>query len=154
MRKISSRWTWWHKKAFPVVWFGFLGIFTVAWIPGVVRQRVPAPTLLIPLAMMVFGYVLMRLLIFGLVDEVWLDDDHLIVRNREDEDRFPITNIVNVELLIHDEPRAHHAHATNALSIRERDRLFAPNPLVAVRPTPSGDRTDSPSPSARCLSAG
>jgi hypothetical protein len=97
MQRISSSWTWWHKKAFPVLWFGFLGVFTMGWIPGVVRQEVPAATLLIPLSMSIFGYVLFRALVFGLVDEVWIDDDHLVVRNRGAEDRFPITNIVNVD---------------------------------------------------------
>jgi hypothetical protein len=51
----------------------------------------------VPLGMAVFGYVLMRWLVFSLVDEVWIDGDDLVVRNQDDEDRFPITNIVNVD---------------------------------------------------------
>lgn len=104
MRRISSRLTWWHKKAFPAIWFGFLGLFTIAWLPGVILQRVPAPTLLIPLGMAAFGYVLMRWLIFPLVDEVWIEDNEIIVRNRGQEERFPITNIMNVEASLFTNP--------------------------------------------------
>jgi hypothetical protein len=96
-RQISSRSTWWHKRAFPVFWFGLIGLFTVFWFVPVMRREVPAPTLLIPLVMAVFGYVLMRMLVFDLADEVWLEDDELIVRNRGEEERIAIDNIINVE---------------------------------------------------------
>jgi hypothetical protein len=39
----------------------------------------------------------MRLLVFPLVDEVWIEDNQIIVRNRGAEERFPITNIMSVE---------------------------------------------------------
>jgi hypothetical protein len=97
MRKISSSSTWWHKKAFPTLWFGFLAVFACVWTPGVVRGQVPAFTLLMPFGMAAFGYVLMRYLVFSLVDEVWIDGDDMVVRNRDEEDRFPIANIVNVD---------------------------------------------------------
>jgi hypothetical protein len=47
--------------------------------------------------MAAFAYVLMRWLVFPLVDEVFLEDKEIIIRNRGEEDRFPITNIINVE---------------------------------------------------------
>lgn len=97
MRRISSSLTWWYKKVFPAVWFGFLGFWTLAWIPGVVSGRVPALTLVGPPAMAIFGYALMRWLIFPLVDEVWIENNDLIVRNHGQEDRFPAANILNVE---------------------------------------------------------
>jgi len=67
MRQLSSTSTRWHKKGFPITWFGGLGLFTLAWIPGVITQEVPAFTLLLPLGMALFGYVLMRFLIFPLL---------------------------------------------------------------------------------------
>lgn len=97
MRRISSSLTWWHKKGFPAFWFGFLALFTVIWIPGIFLQQVPAPTLLVPVGMAVFGYLLMRWLVFPLLDEVWLEGDQIVVRNRGEEDRFPIANIINVQ---------------------------------------------------------
>jgi hypothetical protein len=120
MRRISSSLTWWHKKAFPAIWFGFLGLFTVAWIPGVILQQVPAPTLLIPLGMAAFGYVLMRLLVFPLVDEVWIEDNEIIVRNRGQEERFPITNIMNVEASLFVNPSALSSCSKNPADLAAR----------------------------------
>jgi hypothetical protein len=97
MRRISSKWTWWYKKAFPLFWFGFLGLFTIGWSFGVIQQKVPAPTLLLPLVMAAIGYVLMKWLLFPLVDEVWIDQNEIVVWNSGQEGRFPITNIINVE---------------------------------------------------------
>ncbi|MCI0379863.1 MAG: hypothetical protein L0215_19960 [Gemmataceae bacterium] len=39
----------------------------------------------------------MRWFVWSLIDQVWLAGEELIVRNRGDEDRFPVTNIINVE---------------------------------------------------------
>jgi hypothetical protein len=67
-------------------------------ILGVVQQRVPADMLLLPLGMAVFGYLLMRWIrIFSIADEVWLDGERIIVRNGEQEDEFPVSNILEVK---------------------------------------------------------
>jgi hypothetical protein len=104
MRKISSKSTWWNKKAFPAMWFGFLGVFMCVLIPGVTQGQAPAFLLLWPLGLAVFGYVLMRELVFSLMDEVWIDGDDIVVRNRGEEDRFPISNIVNVDCSVMTNP--------------------------------------------------
>ena len=46
--------------------------------------------------MMVVGYVMMKRLIFDLVDEVWDDGDSLIVKNRGEEQRIALDDIKNV----------------------------------------------------------
>lgn len=97
MRRISSSWTWWHKKAFPIFFFAFLGLASLAGLHGVIQRQAPAPTLLIPVGMAAFGYILMRRLVFPLMDEVWIQGEELIVRNGDKEDRFQIGNIINVE---------------------------------------------------------
>lgn len=97
MCQISSKLTWWHKRAFPTFWFGFLALFTLNWIPSVVRGEAPAATLAIPLGMAAFGAVLMCWLVFPLVDKVWIDGDELVVRNHGQMDRFPIANVVDVD---------------------------------------------------------
>jgi hypothetical protein len=97
MRRISSRLTWWYKKAFPTFWFGFIGVVTVSFIPSIIDGRVTAETLLIPLVMVAFGYLLMRWLVFPLMDEVWIENGDLVVGNRGEVDRFPISNVVDVE---------------------------------------------------------
>jgi hypothetical protein len=96
-RRISSKCTWWYKKAFPGFWFGFLGLFTLICSFGVIQQQAPAAPLVVPLVLAVFGYLLMRWLLFPLVDEVWIDGDDILVRNSGQEERFVVTNIVNVE---------------------------------------------------------
>ena len=48
--------------------------------------------------MVVVGYSLMRALIFELVDEVFLNGDQIIIRNRRKVDKFAVTNILNVNL--------------------------------------------------------
>jgi len=97
MRRISSRATWWNKNFFPAVWFGFLALFASLTAPDVVRGRADAEFLVLPLIVAVFGYVMLRWLVFPLVDEAWIDGDELVIRNRGEEDRFPITNIIDVE---------------------------------------------------------
>ena len=92
MRQISSKLTVGYKLVFPIVWFGSLAAFVVVAISGALNRQF----LLIPLAMAIFGYFLMRWLLLPLVDEVYLSEDRLILRNRGDEDSFPVTNIVNV----------------------------------------------------------
>ena len=89
--------TFWHKKIFPVFWFGSLALFTVAAFP-LIAGGAPVFVLFVPLFMAVFGYVFMRWLIFPLADEVFLtDDEEIVVRKGAYEDRFPISNIINVD---------------------------------------------------------
>ena len=53
------------------------------------------PMVILPM-MAVFGFFIMRALIFDLVDEVWDAGDALIVRNRGAEDRIALSDIKNV----------------------------------------------------------
>ena len=97
LRRISSPWTWFYKRAFPFIWYGFLGTMFAFILPAALGQPNVAFAL-IPLAFMaVIGYLIMRFFLLDLMDEVYIDGDDLLVRNGGDEDRFPITNIVNVD---------------------------------------------------------
>ena len=68
MTKISSSMTRFHKRVFPVIWFGILGVVvTVALLAGAVTE---APVFFIgPIAMAAFGFVIMKKLVWDLVDE-------------------------------------------------------------------------------------
>ena len=92
MRRISSGVTFAYKRIFPVVWFGFLLVFIGI---GVVNGQI-FPFVIGPIAMMVFGYFLMQKLVFDLVDEVWVDSDELVVKNRGQEQRIALADIKNV----------------------------------------------------------
>ena len=89
--------TVWNKKVFPLVWFGSLAYLAGIFISLIARGEASYPILLLPLLMAGVGYVLMRWLVFPLVDEVFLEDDQVVVINKGQEDRFPITHIINVD---------------------------------------------------------
>jgi hypothetical protein len=97
MRRISSKITFLYKRIFPVVWFGFLAVFAAAaLIAGPDGQGQSLPFLIMPIFMAVLGYVVMRMFVFNLVDEVWDDGAALIVRDKGREDRVALSNIMNV----------------------------------------------------------
>lgn len=98
MRRISSSNTFFHKRVFPVVWFGGLGLIAVVGTCVAVANRDPTALLaLVPIGFMLFfGYVLMKLLVFDLVDEVWDNGDELVVRNKGQEERIPLAEIINI----------------------------------------------------------
>jgi hypothetical protein len=50
----------------------------------------------IPAIMTIFMFFLMKKLIFDLVDEVWDAGDALIIRNKNQEDRILLSEIMNV----------------------------------------------------------
>jgi len=94
VRRISSRATFWYKRLFPVVWFGFIALFIVLMLSA--KGGPPLPLILFPLAMAAFGYFLMKKLVFDLADEVWDGGDELIVKNKGREEHIRLSDIVNV----------------------------------------------------------
>jgi hypothetical protein len=103
MKKISSPSTFMMKKIFPLTWFGFIALFLVLVIStGVVKQSVML--LIIPIVMAVFGFFLMKLLIWDLMDEVIDYDDYLVVKYRGQEDVIKLNNIVNVNVTTNQRP--------------------------------------------------
>lgn len=95
MTTISSGMTRFNKKVFPAVWFGFLAfVLTFSTLAGAPQQE--PMFVLVPIALGVFGFVLMRKLVWDLVDEVCDYGDYLVVKNRGDEDRIVLSNIMNV----------------------------------------------------------
>jgi hypothetical protein len=77
MKKISSRYTFFHKKVFPVLWFGFLAVFAVIAITSGAFRTDPMFAV-IPCLMALFGFVLMKKLVWNLVDEVCDGGDYLL----------------------------------------------------------------------------
>jgi hypothetical protein len=97
MKRLSSRWTFFYKRMFPVIWFGFIALFLLPMLINHHQMREPPPAVLIlPVVMGVFGYLLFRRLLFDLVDEVWDDGKALVARNRGVEQRIPLETIINV----------------------------------------------------------
>jgi hypothetical protein len=98
MQRLSSRWTFFHKRIFPLFWFGMIAVNVIMmWAPHSAPRRAEVwEALLPPLFMAVIGFVIFKALIFDLVDEVWLEGDHLLVRNRGDQVSVGLDNVMNV----------------------------------------------------------
>ena len=97
MKKISSPSTAFYKKVFPALWFGFLGVFlTIAIVISINDGLRDVMFLVVPCLMAPFGYVLMKKLVWDLVDEVYDGGDFLVVRNRGKEYQVSLVDIVNV----------------------------------------------------------
>jgi hypothetical protein len=98
MRLISSKMTFFNKRVFPAIWFGFLAVFIgLALFSGAARNPASLlPVLIAPAIMIVFGYVIMKKLVFDLADEVWDDGDSLVVKNNGQEQRIALSDIKNV----------------------------------------------------------
>jgi hypothetical protein len=98
MRRLSSKMTFFYKRVFPVVWFGFLILFiALPLIAGGGRHAAtPFPFLIVPLIMIGVGYFMMKKLVFDLVDEVWEDGDSLVVKNRGQEEHVAFRDIKNI----------------------------------------------------------
>jgi len=99
MRRISSRATVYYKRIFPICWFGFLGLVIIGVLVSAVRtgELPSAPLLLIPAAMMLFGYLLDKRLVSDLVDEVLDDGDALIIRNSGRQQRVQLSDIRSLD---------------------------------------------------------
>jgi hypothetical protein len=94
MKKISAN-LFFIKKIFPVVWFGFLGLFILsALLYG--HRLEHFPFLIVPCLMAVFGYFLMKKIVWDLMDEVYDCGESLLVKNAGEQEMVPLSNIMHV----------------------------------------------------------
>jgi hypothetical protein len=97
MVKISSGSTTFYKKVFPVIWFGFLALFIARSVLRGGSEEARLPLVVMPIVMTVFGYFLMKNLVWDLMDEVHDGGDFLLVRKGGDEERVSLANIMNID---------------------------------------------------------
>jgi len=99
MQRLSSPSTFFYKRVFPVFWFGFLSLVLAGGVFGTVlaHQRDLWPMLVAPMFMMGIGMVLFRALLFDLVDEVWLEGNQLVVKQKGEPSRIDLANVINVD---------------------------------------------------------
>jgi hypothetical protein len=118
MKRISSRSIFFAKYIFPVVWFGFLGFFLFTVLVTYKNEGgPPLGAIIVPILMGVFGYFMMKKMVWDLADEVLDAGDSLIVRFGRDQERIPLSNIINVSYAYLMSP----AHVT--LTLREAGRF-------------------------------
>ncbi len=97
MTRISAKYLFVMKRIFPLLWFGFLACFMVAAVlSGAYKQDLGF--MVMPCLMAVFGFFIMKKLVWDLVDEVYDGGDFLLVKNRGEEDRVLLSNIMNVSV--------------------------------------------------------
>jgi hypothetical protein len=94
--KISSRSTIFNKRIFPVIWFGFLLFFVLITSLGATKKDFMF--LVGPFLMAVLAFFLMKKLFWDLADEVYDCGDSLLIRNRGEEERVSLSNIMNVSI--------------------------------------------------------
>jgi len=97
MEQISSRSIFFSKRVFPLFWFGFLGFMIVMMLHSSQGEGGP-PSLAIffPLGMMAFGFFLFKKMLWDLADQVWDAGDYVVVRFGSEQERIPLSNIINV----------------------------------------------------------
>jgi hypothetical protein len=92
MQRISSRTTLFFKRFFPWYLLGLVPLFLAV---GFVLRT---PFVVVPIFAGVIGFIITKQHSSQLVDEVWNAGDALIIRNKGQEDRIPLSAIMNVQL--------------------------------------------------------
>ncbi len=95
MTRISSKMTFFYKKAFPLFWFGFLAVFLATSLYSGAFEESPL-FLIVPFVLAVFGFLLFKKLVWNLADEVFDGGDFLLIKYRGYEERVPFSNVMNV----------------------------------------------------------
>ncbi len=89
--------TFYYKRIFPMAFFGIVLLVTVApLLTGSGSAQFPLSFVFFLAVFVAFAYVVMKMLVFDLVDEVWDDGDALVVRNGASKARIAMTDIKNV----------------------------------------------------------
>ena len=105
MKRISSS-PFIRKRVFPVAWFGFLAVVMISTLfTSSANKTLPLPFLIVPLLMAVFGYWLLKKLVFDLADEVSDEGDDLLVRFGNVQEKIVLANIINVSYTVMANPR-------------------------------------------------
>lgn len=96
-KRISAGNTFFMKRVFPFVMFGALALGGAIAVSAALHQPgFPYPALIAPLFMAGVFYFLFRRLIFDLADDVLDEGDALRVRIGSEEERIPLSQIINV----------------------------------------------------------
>ena len=141
MKQISSRLTFFYKRVFPIIWFGFLIAFMVG--PTVIGWRTgqaPQPMFfIVPVVMMGFGYFIMKKLIFDLVDEVFDVGDALLVKRGSQQEQIPLSDIINISYIQLANPPRVTLSLRQPTSFGDKVTFCAPTRLMPFAPSPMID---------------
>lgn len=94
MKKISGS-TFFFKKLFPSVWFGFLAFFSItSLLSGAATESFMF--LVVPVFMAVFGFALFKKMVWDLADEVFDEGESLLFRKGDKQQRVHLKDIINI----------------------------------------------------------
>jgi hypothetical protein len=96
-KKISAKSTFFFKTLLPIFWFGFLAFLIVTELFSGVLQKAPT-AFIVPFLMAAIGFVVLKKLVWDLVDEVYDCGDTLLVRNNGQEAAIRLSEIMNVSV--------------------------------------------------------
>ncbi|MCU7843750.1 MAG: hypothetical protein KZQ93_07900 [Candidatus Thiodiazotropha sp. (ex Monitilora ramsayi)] len=136
MRKISGS-TFYFKKLFPALWFGFLAVlFVTSFSSGAEDESIMF--LAMPILLAVFGYVLFKKMVWDLADEVYDHGDMLEFRKSGKTQRVNLKDIINIDYTHMSSPERVVVHTKKEgeignelpFSLPMRFNPFVKNPLV------------------------
>lgn len=98
MTRLSSNWTFFYKRIFPILFIGFLILFSAVLLSTAARSgNSPQPRfIIVPIVMGVIFYFTMKKLVLDLADEVVDLGNALLVKNGDQEDRIALSDLINV----------------------------------------------------------
>ena len=68
----------------------------LAMIVASIQDGEASATILFPVVMAIFGYVVMRVFVFDLADDVWLEDETLLVVTGKERERISLLDVTGV----------------------------------------------------------
>jgi hypothetical protein len=98
VKRISSDTTFYYKKGMPSVWLGFIALFVIDFARDIATGRGGKSTadFLGPSVFILSLYVFWRIFLSDLVDEVFDDGEHLVVRRGAQRERISLSDIAEV----------------------------------------------------------
>jgi len=101
MKKLSSSGTFFYKRIFPVIWFGLIIVFiSTGLFVDIKDKNADIMIFVAPVIMAVVGYLVMKKMIFDLLDEVYDEGLTLLFKNGGKSVRVNLTDIKNVSYLV------------------------------------------------------
>jgi hypothetical protein len=133
MTKISGS-TFYFKKLFPAIWFGFLAFFLLAAAPASGGESILF--YIVPVAMAIFGYGFFKRLVWDLADEVYDAGDRLVFRKGGQEQIVRLDEITNIAYS--------HLHSPERITIHVRSPGLLGKELVFNPPMRSNPFSKCP----------
>ena len=148
----STNTTFFYKRIFPVLFFGFVAMLFVVGLVRVIDSDpiLYLPFVIVPVLMGIFSYQYMKKFSFNLVDEVLDVGDALIVRRRARRTHRTRRHHER-QLCSLRKPVAGHIVAAAAERVRRHNSILRPHPLHAAFVRPNHRKTDPPH---RCRTPG